>query len=160
MSSKRKNTSRNIPALPSSPECSETSGNEREIEDFSLTFRQHAVLPTIAVSHSIAQAARDSGIAESTLRRWLTDPSFRTALTHVRQERQALIAHQAQAALSIGMSITTELAIQATDPAIQLRAARSLLEYGVKLLDLERISDDLQDLHEAVYGSDNSNQQV
>ncbi len=50
----------------------EMTGNGREIEISELTFRQ--------------QAARDTGVAERTLRRWLEDPSFREEFDRLRQE--------------------------------------------------------------------------
>ena len=139
-------------------ERSEMSGNERENDDFSLTFRQQAVLPTVAVSHSIAQASRDSGLAESTLRRWLADPSFRTELARVRQEYQVLSRQQALAGIPIGMSVIVELATGAEDKALRFRAARFLVEHGDRQGNLERLSDDLLDLQEAIQSSDNTNQ--
>ena len=45
----------------------EMTGNGREIEISELTFRQQAALPKIALARSLAQAARDTGVAERTL---------------------------------------------------------------------------------------------
>ncbi len=45
----------------------EMTGNGREIEISKLTFRQQAALPRIALAQSLAQAARDTGVAERTL---------------------------------------------------------------------------------------------
>ncbi len=134
-------------------ESAETSGNERENDDSDLTFRQQAVLPTVAVSTSVAQAARDSGIAESTLRRWLEDPSFREELARIRQESHSLVRQQIQTAMPTGIAVITELATKGSDEALRLRAARYLVEYGIKLGDLDKLSDDLQDLREAVKGT-------
>ena len=139
-------------------ERSETSGNEQENDDSSLTFRQQSVLPTVAVSHSIAQASRDSGVAESTLRRWLSDPSFRSELARVRQEYQVLSRQQALAGIPIGMSVIVELATGAEDKALRFRAARFLVEHGNRQGNIERLSDDLLDLQEAIQSSDNTNQ--
>ena len=136
---------------------SETSGNERENDDYSLTFRQRAVLTTVAISRSVAQAARDSGIAESTLRRWLADPSFRRELTRVRQEYQVLNRQQALAAVPIGMSVVVALATGATDEALRFRAARFLVEHGDKQGDIDGLSDELQELRDAIQSSDNTN---
>ena len=73
----------NLPVLPVPAEMSE---NDRKIKISALAFRQQAVLPIVALSPSVAQAARDSGVAESTLRRWLQDSRFRQELTQLRQE--------------------------------------------------------------------------
>ena len=64
----------------------EMTGNDREIEISELTFRQQVALSRIALARSLAQAARDTGVAERTLRRWLEDPSFRQELDRLRQE--------------------------------------------------------------------------
>ena len=61
----------------------EMAGNGREIEISELIFRQRAALPKIALAQSLAQAARDTGVAERTLRRWLENPSFREELDHL-----------------------------------------------------------------------------
>ncbi len=45
----------------------EMTGNSREIEISELTFRQQAALPAIALAQSLAQAVRDTGVAERTL---------------------------------------------------------------------------------------------
>ena len=62
------------------------SGNEREVEKSNLTFPRQAALPIIAASPTISQAARTSGIGESTLRRWLKDDHFLDEMTRLRQE--------------------------------------------------------------------------
>ena len=64
----------------------EMADNGREIEISELTFRQQVALPRIALARSLAQAARDTGVAERTLRRWLEDPSFREEFDRLRQE--------------------------------------------------------------------------
>ena len=45
----------------------EMTGNGREIEISELSFRQQSALPRIALAQSLAQAARDTGVAERTL---------------------------------------------------------------------------------------------
>ena len=65
-------------ALSADPEVPGTTGNYRNIEISALTFKQQSSLPIVAVSRTVAQASRDSGVSEKTLRKWLEDPSFRT----------------------------------------------------------------------------------
>ena len=60
--------------------------NGREIQKSSLTFRQQAALTVIAATPTVAQAARQSGIGESTLYRWLEDDKFRAELIRLREE--------------------------------------------------------------------------
>ena len=84
------------PASDAQTQRPEMTGNDREIKISELTFRQQAALPRIALAQ--AQAARDAGVAESTLRRWLQDPSFRQELDRLRQESYDL-ARQAMRGL-------------------------------------------------------------
>ena len=65
------------PASDAQTQRPEMAASGREIEISKLTFRQQAALPRIALARSLAQAARDAGVSERTLRRWLQDPSFR-----------------------------------------------------------------------------------
>ena len=106
--------------------------------------------PTLAVSRSIAQAARDSGVAESTLRRWLAEPSFREELDHIRQESYDLARSQAQAVLPACLSVVAETALESQDPALRFRAARFLISYSTKLTEIDQLRADLKDLDEAV----------
>ena len=85
MSNKRKPSSRsntpgrnpgNRPANSAVPAVPETTGNSLDFEISGLTFRQQSALHTVAVSRSVAQASRDSGVSEKTLRKWRDDPSF------------------------------------------------------------------------------------
>ena len=71
------NTRQTPPAL-SLPrgERPEMTGNDRETKISILTNRQQGALPVIAAAPTIAQAARDCHLSESTLCRWLRDPTF------------------------------------------------------------------------------------
>ena len=59
-----------------------------------LTFRQQSALPVIAVSRTVAEAAGKSGVPERTLRRWLTDTTFRKELDRMRRESYDLVRRQ------------------------------------------------------------------
>ena len=153
--SKSKSRNKNHPAdstqsPPARPESSEMSGNERTMEISELTFRQQSVLPILAVSRSLAQAARDSGVAESTLRRWLSDSDFRDELDRIRQESYDLARRQAQAVLPACLSVVSELAFESPDPALRFRAARFLITYASRIGEIDSLRADIQDLNEAM----------
>ena len=76
---------------PAQPEGQEMTGNDRVSDFSSLSPRQPAVLPVVALSSSIAQAACDSGVSESALRRWLDDPTIREAPTRFHREIRSLV---------------------------------------------------------------------
>ena len=128
----------------------EMAENGREMEIFALTFRQQSALPIVAVSRTVAQASRDSGVSEKTLRKWLEDPSFRTELELLRQESYDMARKQLQALMPHCLSIFAEMAAEADDPAIRLRAARYLMNYAVKFRDHDKVADDLHDLRAAL----------
>ena len=129
------------------------SANDREIEISELTFRQQAALPTIAHARSLAQAARDTGVAERTLRRWLEDPSFRQELDRLRQKSYDLARQQAQAAMPMCLSILADAALESPDPALRLRAARYLLSYGVKFVEADNLKERLNAVEDAFHSA-------
>ena len=147
------NPGRNPGTSPGEAELSqvpETTANSRDIEISGLSFKQQSALPFIAVSGSVAQAARDSGVSEKTLRKWLNDPSFREELDRLRQESYDLARKQLQALMPHCLSIFAEVAEQADDPALRLRAARYLMSYAVKFREFDELADDVRDLRAAV----------
>ena len=135
---------------PEPEDSPEVNGNERIIDITELTFRQHSVMPILAVSRSIAQAARDSGVAESTLRRWLLEPGFRDELDRLRQESWDLARQQAQAVLPACVAAVAEMALESEDRALRLRAARFLINYADRAGESDRLHADIQDLREAL----------
>ena len=108
------------------------------------------MLPVLSVARSIAQAARDTGVAESTLRRWLSEPSFREQLDDLRKEAYDLARKQAQAVLPACLSVVAELALEGQDPSLRLRAARFLISYARKIDEIADLRTEMIDLREAV----------
>ena len=144
-------TSDTTPTSDGQTQRPEMADNGREIEISELTFRQQAALPTIALARSLAQAARDTGVAERTLRRWLEDPSFREELDRLRQESYDLARQQAQAAMPMCLSILADAALESPDPALRLRAARYLLSYGLKFVEVDNLRERLKAVEDAFH---------
>ena len=122
---------------------------ETDMEISEIAFRQQSALPVIAVSRTIAQASRDSGVAERTLRRWLSDPAFREELDRIRMESYDLARKQLQAAMPRALSVIFETAEMASDPALRLRAARYLVACNDRLHELETLRNEIKDLKES-----------
>ena len=127
------------------PAVVEMTGNDGEIDFSSLSFRQQAALPVLACSLSVAQAARDSGISESTLRRWLADPHFSSLLADLRRQ-SFLVARQQLLALMPLCATVLAQAMQDPDPAIRLRATNYALSFNSRTVELEQIRSDLENL--------------
>ena len=140
-SKRRKNS--NPPALQSLPDVSE---DNREIELSCLTLRQQTVLPVLALSPSVAQAARQSGVSERTLRRWLDEPAFREQLSRLHQESYELARRQLQALVPHFLSILAAEAIENPDPAVRIRAARYAMSYALRFCETDRLAEDARDL--------------
>ena len=111
----------------------------------SLTFRQQAALPVIAAAPSVAQAARDSGVGESTLRRWLDAPAFLEDLLRYRQETAGLARQELQALMLRSVSVIAS-AMEDPNPSIRLRAARYALSFGFKISEIDKLSESIQEL--------------
>ena len=126
------------------------SANDREIETSALTPRQQAVLPVVALSPSIAQASRDTGVSERTLRRWLDDPAFREQLSQLHHESYDLARRQLQALVPHLVSVLAKEAIENPDPSIRIRAARYAMNYAVRFHDVDNLTDNLRDLRAAL----------
>ena len=114
----------------------------------SLTYRQQSAIPTIAAAPSIAQAARDSGIGERTIHRWLEDEDFRDELTRVRQEQADFASKELQGLLMRGVEVLSE-AMNDPDIAVRIRATRCAFSFAPQIVDLEKLKDDVQALEEA-----------
>ena len=120
-------------------------GPDRETH---LTFRQQSAIPTIAAAPSITQAARDSGVGESTIRRWLEDEDFREELTRVRQDQADFASKELQGLLTRGVDVLSE-AMNDPDIAIRLRATRYAFSFAPQIVDLEKLKADVQALEKA-----------
>ena len=152
MSKKRNNTPNSRPAGPepvegsAQPQPDETGETGGNIEISALTFRQQSALPIIAASPTLAQAARDSGLSQRTLRRWLDDPNFREQLSRLQQEACNVARQQLQALMPHLISVLAREAIENPDPALRIRAARYAMNYAVRFSDLDRLTNDLNDI--------------
>ena len=141
-----------VTIVPAAQEAPELDGqlpravDAVEAADYSgLNHRQQAALPAVAFASSIAQAARFSGVAESTLRRWLADPDFRGHVDRMREET-IHVANQELRGLLPSCAAVFADAMQSPDPSLRLRAARYAVSFILRLNEADRIAADLHDL--------------
>ena len=128
------------------PETPDLSGNDRKNEISGLSPRQIAVLPIVALSPSIAQAARQSGVSERTLRRWVDEPAFSQQLYQLHRESYDLARRQLMGLVPHFISVFAREAIENPNSAVRIRAADLGMYYALKLAEIERISQDLDDV--------------
>ena len=98
---------------------------------------------------STAEAARRSGVAESTLRRWLEEPEFRQEIEQLREEAYQLAIKQVQALVPECLAVFARVVTDSDDPVLRMRAARYLLSYGVKYRELHELNNRVADLQRA-----------
>jgi hypothetical protein len=134
------------PDRPIPQDSPDLSGNDRETEGSGLTPRQQAILPVIAVSPSIAQAARDTSVSERTLRRWLDDPIFREELSQLHKESYSVARKQLQGLVPHLITVLAKEATENPDATIRIRATRYALNYAIKFRDFDQLTDEVQDL--------------
>ena len=105
------------------------------------------------MSRTRAEAAQAAGIGESTLREYLKDPEFleryREAFGNLVQDA----TRQAQHSLSLAISTLTEIMGNTDEQATaRIQAARSTLEYALKLTEQTDIFERLNALESSLTG--------
>ena len=145
----------------SNPHHSQSYEPEREITGefdtlegpFALSQRQQTALPIIALSPTVSQAARDSGVSESTIYRWMEQPAFRHELEQMRRSATELAWSNLMAALPRAVEVLTEL-LEHPDDSIRLRAAKEVLAFVFRTGDLRKLQSDLQELRDTLLPMD------
>lgn len=114
-----------------------------------MTQRKEKALQALLVSRTRAEAAKAAGIGESTLRTYMQDSEF---LERYRQAFGDMVrdaARQAQQTLSPALSTLREIMEDREEPAsARITAARSILEYTLKLGEQADILEQLRELEE------------
>ncbi len=114
-----------------------------------LSPRQQHALPIVAASPTLAEAARESGIGKTTLYRWLNDDRFRDELTRLREESAALARQELQGLMLRSVSVLAE-ALEDTDKAFRLRAARYAMSFANKVSDSQEILKKIDSLEQSL----------
>jgi len=110
-----------------------------------VTTRQTKAIAALVSEPTKRAAAAKAGISESTLRAYLSDPEFQKAYQKAFTDLVSDATRQAQRSLSPALKTLQEI-VEDTEEAATARisAARSLLEYGLKLTEINDILRDLE----------------
>ena len=111
----------------------------------SVAARQQSVLPILASSPSVSQAARIAGINRRTLSRWLEDPDFREQLAQLQRQR-AELAKGCLQDLSLQAVASLVDYLQIPNLEMRLKAIRTILEYSGKVSGLQDLQDKVESL--------------
>ena len=125
------------------------TGNDGKTKISVLTSRQQGALPVIAAAPTIAQAARDCRVSESTLRRWLRDPAFAEELDLLREEYSEQVSQQCLGLILRGMNVLAEC-MDDPDRALRLRATRYAMTFAAHLHESVKLNADIQEMRESL----------
>ena len=135
--------------LPGQTGWKEMEGNDGETKISILNSRQQGALPVIAASPTIAQAARDCRVSESTIRRWLRDPVFADELELLRQEYASQVSQQCLGLLLRGMNVLAE-SMEDPDRNLRLRATRYAMSFAVHLHGSVKLNADVREMRDSL----------
>jgi hypothetical protein len=94
------------------------------------------------------QAAAKVGVSESTMLRWLADPTFQTRYRAARRR----VVEQAVAQLQQGTTEAVETLrrnLTCTIPAAEIAAAKAVLDFSLKAIELTDLAERVEQLEQA-----------
>jgi hypothetical protein len=114
-----------------------------------LTATQQRAVLALRSEASVRKAADASGIKERTIYNWLKTPDFDAAYREARREavKQGIARLQHGTSAAVGVLFNP---MANGTPAVKLGAARTVLEMGIKVLEIEDLAVRLEAL-EKVY---------
>lgn len=102
-----------------------------------MTSKQTKALAALLTQPTKEKAAAQAGIGLTTLKRYLDDPEFQAAYQKALSEMIEDAASQAKQSLSPALSCLREIVGSERETATaRIQAARSLLEYGLRLTEI------------------------
>lgn len=112
-----------------------------------MTPRKEKALQALLVCRTKAEAAKAAGISESTLRGYLKEPEFQERYREAFGNLVQDATRQAQQAINPALSTLTEIMQDKGEQATaRIQAARSTLEYALKLTEQNDILEQLREL--------------
>ena len=116
----------------------------------SLSARQQLAITELLGSPSIEESCRRAKVARATIYEWLKEPTFQAELKRQRKE----LVEQALNRLKMGLFQAANklfaLLEQEGNPGIQLRASQTLLDQGIKAIELQDLECRLEMLEQQV----------
>jgi hypothetical protein len=101
----------------------------------------------LAMGKSAATSASDMGLSKSTVMRRLRDPAFRTLVAEIRSEMLSEALGRMVDKITGGVDKVGAL-LENEEPAIQLRAFRALMTFGLRLRETVDLDEHIRQLRE------------
>ena len=106
-----------------------------------------AAIAALLTERTVEDAARAAGISVSTLLRWQKVPEFSAAYRQARRAAVSQSSARLQHASSAAVSVLLKLMVDPqTPPACRLRAAETVLNQGIRGVEIEDIEVRVADL--------------
>ena len=108
-----------------------------------LSSRQILALPILAVAPNRRQAALEAGISEATLYRWLRNERFRAELNRLTAQAAEFTRSEIESLAKRSFTVLTDL-MEDPDPAVRLRASRTVAAMGIQICEADALRRDNQ----------------
>ena len=110
--------------------------------------KEDAALAALLSEPTIEAAARKAGIGESTLLRWMAEPTFKARYRAARRSVvESAVGRLQQAATQAVDSLTRNLTCGI--PAVEVGAAKSVLDQAIKAVELVDLAERVEQLEQA-----------
>ena len=108
--------------------------------------RERAIAALLSAP-SLEQAAKKAGLSRATLYRWMREPDFKTALRAARREVVDATIGRLQAATAEAVTALVK-ALTCTTPTVRVSAARAILEFSFRSVELGDLEERLSALEQ------------
>ena len=101
-----------------------------------MTGKQQKALAALIRAPTRAIAAKEAGVGVSTLRRWMREDDFRAAYKEALAELLEDASAQSKRNLSRALDVLADVMENGENSQVRITAARSTLEYALKLSEV------------------------
>lgn len=118
-----------------------------------MTPNKEKALRALLTAPTRAQAARDAGISETTMAKYFAEPDFKAAYDAQFRGLMEAATRRAQQCINPALDALRDIVADTEQsPQARISAARSILEYSLKLSERLDISDRLEALEAQIEG--------
>lgn len=118
-----------------------------------FTRKMELAIISLLTAPSMAEAAKQAGVGQNTLWRWLKEPAFKEKYQEAKREAVSQAVARLQQLSSTSVDVLNEIANDSEAPASsRVSAAKTIIEMAIKAVELEDIVarvDQLEQLAEA-----------
>jgi DNA-binding MurR/RpiR family transcriptional regulator len=114
--------------------------------------REDVAIAALLTEPTISQAAEKAGVSESTLLRWLADPPFQAGYRAARLQVVEQAVSQLQQTTSEAVT-TLRRNLTCGVPAAEISAAKAVLDFAVKGVELVDLAERIEHLEQATVES-------